>query len=460
MKKLRMLFPTGAVIGMLAVGTAFPAMAAVVDMDTAKFVRGTTINAVDVSKQTATQAKGYLEGYFNEHYEIKIQDADGNLETLKGTDVGYHLDVTGSVDDILKEQNDAGRKTGPGSDQSYTVTVKATVDDEKLAAALANLHCVTAATPTSNAYISAYEEGKPFTIVPEVQGNELDMDKLKAAVKDALLNQKKQIKLTDHDCYKKVTVKSDDAALVQLCATLNAYKDIKITYDFGSKKETLDGMELAKWVTGTNGNEIQVDREKAAAYVKSLADKYDTYGNHKYKTTSGRDVVVYGKYGWKVNQAAETDALVAVVKACQTTEREPIYESRGATHDGYDFGQTYIEVDLATQHLYFYKDGKVIIDSPFVSGNVSKNYTTPPGLFELYYKQTDRVLKGEDYATPVKYWMPFNGGIGLHDANWRSKFGGTIYQTNGSHGCINLPPKVAAQVYENAYKGIPIICCN
>jgi len=151
---------------------------------------------------------------------------------------------------------------------------------------------------------------------------------------------------------------------------------------------------------------------------------------------------------------------VDAVKACQTAEREPIYDSRGATHDGYDFGQTYIEVDLATQHLYFYKDGQIIIESPLVSGNVSKNHTTPPGLFELYYKQTDRILRGADYATPVKYWMPFNGGIGLHDADWRSKFGGTIYQTNGSHGCINLPPKVAAQVYENAYKGIPIICCN
>ena len=138
MKKLRMLLPTGAVIGMLVVGTAFPAMAAA-DSDTAKFVRGTTINAVDVSKQTAQQAKGYLEGYFNEHYEIKIQDADGNLEVLKGTDVGYHLNVTGSVDDILKEQNDTGRKTGPGSDQSYTVTVEATLDDGKLAAALANV---------------------------------------------------------------------------------------------------------------------------------------------------------------------------------------------------------------------------------------------------------------------------------------------------------------------------------
>ena len=458
MKKLKMLLPAGAVIGMLAVGMAFPAMAASND-DTGKFVTGTRINAVDVSKQTAQQAKGYLEGYFNEHYELKIQDADGNVEVLKGTDVGYHLDVTGSVDDILKEQNDNGRKTGPGSDQSYTVTVSATVDDEKLAAALANLHCVTTASPTSDAYISAYEEGKPFTIVPEVQGNELDMDKLTATVKAALLSQEKQIKLEDQDCYKKVSVKSDNADLVQLCATLNAYKDVKITYTFGSQQEVLDGMELAKWVT-VNGSDIQVNTEKAAAYVKSLADKYDTYGNHKYKTTSGRDVVVYGKYGWKINQAPETEALVAAIKACQTQEREPVYESRGATHDGYDFGQTYIEVDLATQHLYFYKDGKVIVDSAFVSGNVSKNYTTPPGLFELYYKQKDKVLKGEDYETPVKYWMPFNGGIGLHDASWRSKFGGTIYQTSGSHGCINLPTNVAAVVYENAYKGIPIICCN
>ena len=145
--------------------------------------------------------------------------------------------------------------------------MEATLDDGKLAAALANLHCVTAATPTSNAYISAYEEGKPFTIVPEVQGNELDMDKLTAAVRSALLSQTKQIRLVDQDCYKKVTVKSDDANLVQLCTTLNAYKDIQITYVFGSSRETLDGLELAKWVTVTNGTEIQVDRDKSVAYV-------------------------------------------------------------------------------------------------------------------------------------------------------------------------------------------------
>ena len=117
-------------------------------------------------------------------------------------------------------------------------------------------------------------------------------------------------------------------------------------------------------------------------------------------------------------------------------------------------------MDLKEQHLYFYENGTMIIDAPFVSGNVAKDWTTPPGLFTLYYKQTDKVLRGEDYETPVKYWMPFNGGIGLHDANWRGSFGGEIYKTNGSHGCINLPPAKAAQVYEHAYKGIPIICCD
>ena len=65
-----------------------------------------------------------------------------------------------------------------------------------------------------------------------------------------------------------------------------------------------------------------------------------------------------------------------------------------------------------------------------------------------------------EYETPVSYWMPFNGGIGFHDANWRSKFGGAIYQTSGSHGCVNLPPAKAAALYDLVYTGIPVICYN
>ena len=157
------------------------------------------------------------------------------------------------------------------------------------------------------------------------------MDKMKAAVKSALLSQKKQIpapaRITIKDHRK---IPNEARTCVQAHTTLNAYKDIQITYVFGSIRETLDGLELAKWVTGTNGTEIQVDRDKAVAYVKSLADKYDTYGNHKYKTTSGRDVVVYGKYGWKINQTAETDALVETDKSCAHEQRSAARSTRAA----------------------------------------------------------------------------------------------------------------------------------
>ena len=75
----------------------------------------------------------------------------------------------------------------------------------------------------------------------------------------------------------------------------------------------------------------------------------------------------------------------------------------------------------------------------------------------IYYMQRDRVLVGEDYRTPVKYWMAFHNHEGLHDANWRRSFGGDIYKYNGSHGCVNLPTSFAAELYDNVYVGLPVI---
>ena len=122
------------------------------------------------------------------------------------------------------------------------------------------------------------------------------------------------------------------------------------------------------------------------------------------------------------------------------------FSQQAASHSGADWGNTYAEVDFGAQHVYMYENGALTWDAPCVTGNVSKNYTTPEGIYSLTYKQADRVLRGAkradgtyEYESHVDYWMPFNGGIGFHDASWRSKFGGTIYQYSGSHGCINLP---------------------
>ena len=48
-------------------------------------------------------------------------------------------------------------------------------------------------------------------------------------------------------------------------------------------------------------------------------------------------------------------------------------------------------------------------------------------------------------------------GEGLHDAPWRGGFGGNIYFTGGSHGCLNLPPAIATKLFDNVQHGTPVV---
>ena len=450
---------------MTTAAVSFSSMAAV-DTDFHRFVVGTIINGVPVSGMTTADAEAYIEGYFNGGYTLEIEDTEGVREAITDTSIGYTVDVTGDLEAILKEENDGGRVSGPGVEHRYTVDAELKYDEAALRALLENMAFVKNASPTSDAYITPYEEGKAFSIVPEVQGTEIDMDKLMAAVKDALNSQTWLLKVENLDCYKTIQVTADNADLNQMCANLNRYKDINITYVFGDQQEILPGLEAVKWIDGVSGSTVQVNQQKVAEYVKYLADKYDTYGKpHTFTSTSGRQVSVNGDYGWQINQAEEAVALTRMVQNGTNQTREPAYSRTAASRTGNDFGTTYVEVDMGLQHIYMYENGTLIAEAPIVTGNVAKGWTTPEGLYTLYYKERDRVLRGPkradgtySYESPVSYWMPFNGGIGLHDASWRGKFGGEIYKNNGSHGCINIPPKTAAVIYEHVYKGIPILC--
>ena len=107
--------------------------------------------------------------------------------------------------------------------------------------------------------------------------------------------------------------------------------------------------------------------------------------------------------------------------------------------------------------MYYYNDGELKLSTPVVTGNTGKGNGTPQRVCYVYYKQRNRTLIGEDYRTPVSYWMAVYGNIGIHDATWRGKFGGSIYKTNGSHGCINTPMKAVSQLYEMVEEGTPVI---
>ena len=257
-------------------------------------------------------------------------------------------------------------------------------------------------------------------------------------------------------------------AIGQKLATVN---DMSVTYQLpNNQTEVLDGLTIATWVNGSQGLTVSVDAAKVAAYVQGLRNKYDTpAGTQTWQSADGTTKSIKTDYGWHIDQAKETEALIANIQSLQSVTREPVYASRAVQTEMPQWGKTFVEIDISSQHVYFYQDGNCVWDSKCVTGTATDpDRATPTGVFALKYKQRDRVLRGRinpqtgkpSYESPVAYWMPFNGNIGLHDANWRSSFGGNIYLKSGSHGCINLPPKNAKTLYELITPGTVIVVCD
>ena len=201
-------------------------------------------------------------------------------------------------------------------------------------------------------------------------------------------------------------------------------------------------------------------------YVYPMA-AVDTVGTDRQFSATGLGTITVGGgvYGWQIDQDSEVAQLTQELENQTVTEREPVYSSREVSTENNGFGNSYVEIDLSRQHLWLYQNGQLMVESDIVSGTMTEDRYTPPGIFQMYYKQRDKVLKGEiqedgepEYEQPVSFWMPFNGGIGLHDATWNSSFGGDKYIYSGSHGCINLPYDIAEQIYNIIDTEMPIIC--
>ena len=412
----------------------------------------TVINGMDVSGRTASEVKEMMASGVKD-YSLVMRLRGGGQEIIYGADMGLHTVFDGSLEEIIRQQNPYAWPRYLLKGPSYNIQTMITYDE----AALDCFKTANIVVP-SDAYLSDYVSGEGYSVVPETEGNELDLQLVKAAAGEGVRTLTPELDLEALGCYREPRIRSGNSSLVAARDARNRYVNMTVTYTFGSASEVLDGSTIHQWLLA-EGDSVTLNRDTIGDYVKNLASRYNTaYKKRPFKTSYGQTVEVSGFYGWRINQAAETEELIRILEAGESFVREPVYSQTAASHDGADYGGTYAEVNLTAQHLFFYKDGQKILESDFVSGNVSKGHTTPPGIFALTYKQRDAVLKGEGYASPVKFWMPFNGGIGFHDASWRSSFGGSIYKTGGSHGCVNMPYAAAKELFENVYAGMPVIC--
>lgn len=427
-----------------------------------RFFPNTQINGVDASGKTAAEVQELIAEGVN-GYTLTIDERNNQTETIAGTDIKLHAEFDGSLEKMVAAQNPFAWLWHMKQEE-YTIGTMVAYDDAALESQIRNLSCLDPekAVEPVNAKISEYVSGQGYSIEPEQEGTAVEAEKLTQAVTGAIENLQDHLSLEEADVYKKPTVLKDDASLAEQLDKMNKYAKMSVTYQFGDSTETLNGDQIHAWLIANADGSVSVDSSKVSEYVSEMAKAHNTSNKAKtLKTSYGSTIQVSGgTYGWRINQAAETEALAAIIASGESTTREPEYSQKAASHGANDYGDTYVEINLTGQHLFFYKEGKLVVESDFVSGNLAKGWGTPAGSYPLAYKQKNAVLKGENYRTPVNYWMPFNNGIGMHDAKWRSSFGGTIYKTGGSHGCINLPPSVAKTIFDNISAGTPVICYN
>ncbi|MDR3598593.1 L,D-transpeptidase family protein [Clostridium sp.] len=298
-------------------------------------------------------------------------------------------------------------------------------------------------------------QNNSHVILKEEYGNKVNRDILYKNIVAALKKGDAVLDLDSANCYENPEVLDSSPQIVNARNTANKYISSRITYCIAGLTQVLDGSTIKDWISLDENYQIVLYEEMVRNYVNNMADTYTSSLGTSIPVSGGYDG---NNHSWVIDVDQETQALIDNIKSGQIITKGPIYAQTAAASYFSNAGENFVEVDLTNQHVWCYKDGYLAVDGDIVSGNESNGNATPDGVYSLYSKQKNTVLIGPDYASPVSFWMPFNKNIGLHDANWRSEFGGEIYKTNGSHGCVNLPYSVASQIYDNTYVGETVIC--
>lgn len=470
-KKHKGLKITGIVAAMVVVAAGC-AYAGVSYYYSDKFFEGTTINGIDCSGMTAYEVEQALASKV-EDYSIEVAARNQEPQMITGDLINYRYMSDGGVLKLLKQQKPYKWVTGFFEPRTFTASENITYDKEMLQNQVKELNCAKEENqvPPENAYVAFHDT--QFEIVPETEGSKLKIKQAYKVLEQAVAGSERSIDFSSNpDVYEKAEVTSDSPDLQATVDSYNNFTKASITYTFGEERVTLDGSTIKNWLQFDEKGQLLNDdasfQQHIIDFVAQLAYDHDTVGTEReFNTTSGRTVYVYGDaYGWKIDQGAEVEQLTQEIRSGTQTEREPAYSMRANSHGYNDIGDTYIEVDMSDQQMYYYQNGSIILESPIVSGNMSySDRQTPSGIYTLYYKKSPDVLRGNqrpdgsyEYEQDVTYWMPFNGGIGFHDAPWQPYFGGDRYLEGGSHGCINMPPENAAILYDIIDYGVPIVC--
>lgn len=418
----------------------------------------TEINGMNVSLKAHSSAADLMKTGIQD-YELLLLLRDGKNEKIYGKEIGLRYNDNNCMKRVFKLQNPFYWISSLIKQSKYFVKDVYLFDKAALTKTIDRLDCMNKDIIVPKNVGFSYADNN-YTMIEEVYGNQLNRDRFTEAVTKHLLQGEKSLNLNYADCYDVPQFTQDSAKANQTIKLLNTYVSAKIIYVFGKKIELVDGNIIHQWLEVDEKLEVSIDQEAVIHYMNELSKKYDSVGIvRSFRTSLGKIVEVKGGlYGWKINREAEKKAIIDSITKGEVIRKEPAYLQKALSREDNEIGKTYVEINITKQHLWFYKEGKLVIQGPVVTGNPSRGNATVLGAYFINYKQKNTSLVGPGYDVKVTYWMPFFGNMGIHDASWRYSFGGKIYKTRGTHGCVNAPFNLAKTIFENIDEGIPVIC--
>lgn len=408
------------------------------------FPKNVKLNEADVSGK---DIKGTIKILSKRWNEVQISEGDKRGIAVK-TDFSY--DCENNIKRMIMLSR-IDPRTLFGLHVKYTMGLDVVDGIEETATVLRkSIPAMNGTIYTKDAYID-YDNMK---IIKEVQGNSLDY--VKISKKIAEMKKEKPAKTSfhyEHDLY--------------IAEPKIKESDLKDNLDFakkwlagGMKISTEDGLEFNISAKSLSNVIIYKGRGKDPEYsltgAKKIANdmsKSYNMGTVTINTLSGSRNLINYELDSNIDVDKTAKSIVSAAKKKKTATLYTKSNEAGNLN-------TRIEINISAQKVNLIENGKSIFETPCVTGG--GNFATPTGIYRLDYKCMNVTLKGDNgdgtkYASPVTYWMPFTGGIGLHDASWRGTFGGNIYTYSGSHGCVNLPYYAAQTIYGKVDSGTPII---
>ncbi len=435
---------------------------------TSHFFMNTEINGQDFSRKTVEDVQKYLQEQVQD-YTLTILEKDNQTDTITGEEISLKYEENKDIEKVLKGQNAFMWPQCFFVKNTSKATIEVSYDRDALEKRIEGLQALKVEqVPPTSAYPKF--NGTEFVVEPEVTGTQVDVDMLREKIHQYISEFQPELDMQTEKCYAMPKYTSESGDVKAACNEMNQYLQASITYSM-EQPVVVDRTLISNWVSADKDMKVTFNESAVREWLREFGKQYDTVGKARTITTpTGKTVEVSGgTYGWSVDEEAEYTTLVNSIKNGEVVTKEPAYciGQTAVTHSLPDWGNTYAEVDLSAQHMWYIVDGGIALETDVVTGYPSPQKETPAGVYSILEKEPNSTLVGEidpatgqpEYRTLVRYWMRVTwSGIGFHDADWQGAFGGSLYTTSaGSHGCINMPVPMAASLFDMMPVGTPVI---